>query len=77
MDFDVEGSLSAVERSVSSPQRGGQPARAVTLSRIYPTTVEDLWDAVTNGQRIPRCSCRSAANSSLVAGISWKATQAV
>ena len=49
MDFDVEGSLSAVERSVSSPQRGGQPARAVTLSRIYPTTVEDLWDAVTNG----------------------------
>ncbi len=54
MDFDVEGNLKAVERSVSSLERDGQPARAVTLSRSYPTTVEDLWDAVTNGERIAR-----------------------
>ena len=46
--------LGAVERSVSSLERDGQPARAVTISRSYATTVEDLWDAVTNGQRIPR-----------------------
>ena len=54
MDFNVEGHLSAVERSLSSLERDGQPARAVTLSRSYATTVEDLWDAVTNGERIPR-----------------------
>ena len=54
MNFDVEGNLSAVERSVSALERDGQPARAVTLSRGYATTVEDLWDAVTNGERIPR-----------------------
>ena len=54
MDFDVETHLSAVERSVSALERGGQPARAVTLSRIYLTTVDDLWDAVTNPERIPR-----------------------
>ena len=54
MDFDVEGHLGAVERSVSSLERDGQPARAVTLSRRYPAAVEDLWDAVTNGVRIPR-----------------------
>ena len=54
MDFDVEGHLGAVERSVSSLERDGQPARAVTLSRGYVTTVEDLWDAVTSGERIPR-----------------------
>ena len=54
MEFDVEGHLGAVERSVSSVDRDGQSARAVTLSRSYPTTVEDLWDAVTNGGRIPR-----------------------
>ena len=54
MRFDVESDLGAVDRSVSSPVRDGQPARAVTLSRTYTTTVEDLWDAVTNGERVPR-----------------------
>ena len=54
MGLDVEGHLGAVERSVSSLERDGQPARAVTLSRSYATTVEDLWDAVTNSERIPR-----------------------
>ena len=54
MDFDVEGHLGAVERSVSSLERDGRPARAVTLARGYATTVDDLWDAVTNGERIPR-----------------------
>ena len=53
MELDVEGHLGAVERSVSSVERDGQSARAVRLSRSYPTTVEDLWDAVTNGGRIP------------------------
>ena len=54
MIIDVEGHLGAVERSMSSLELDGQPARAVTLSRSYATTVEDLWDAVTNGERIPR-----------------------
>ena len=39
---------------MSSVERDGHSARAVTLSRSYGTTVEDLWDAVTNGERIPR-----------------------
>ncbi len=52
MDFDVEGQLRRVERSVSSPVREGRPARAITLSRSYATTVDDLWDAVTNGERL-------------------------
>ena len=54
MNFDVECHLGAVQRSMSSPERDGQPARAVTLSRSYPTTIEDLWDAVTDAERIPR-----------------------
>ena len=54
MDFDVEGHLGAVKRSVASLERDGQPARAVVLSREYATTVEDLWDALTSGERIPR-----------------------
>ena len=54
MDLDVAGNLGALERSVSSLERDGQPARAVTLSRGYDTTVDDLWDAVTSRERIPR-----------------------
>ena len=54
MDFDFKGQLGVAERSVSSLERDGQPARAVTLSRSFATTVADLWDAVTNAERIPR-----------------------
>ena len=54
MDFDVESHLGATARSVSSLERDGQPARTVTLSRAYDTTVDDLWDAVTSRERIPR-----------------------
>jgi len=54
MEFDAEGQLGAVERSVSSLERDGRPARGVTLSRNFATTVEDLWDAVTSPERIPR-----------------------
>ena len=38
---------------MSSLERDGQPARAVTLSRSFETSVENLWDAVTNAGRIP------------------------
>ena len=54
MDFDVAGNLGAVERSTSLLERDGRPARAVTLARSFAVAVEELWDAVTNGERIPR-----------------------
>lgn len=52
--FDVEGHLLSVVRSVSSLLRDARGAHAVTLARSYATTVDSLWDAVTNGTRIPR-----------------------
>ncbi len=54
MNFDVGEHLGATERSVSVLERDGQPVRAVILSRRYATTLEDLWDAVTNSERLPR-----------------------
>ena len=54
MVFDVKGHLAAVERSVSSLEFKGRPARAVTLSRCFATAAEDLWDAVTSRERLPR-----------------------
>ncbi len=54
MTFDVKAHLAAAERSVAVLRRDGKPAHAVMLARSYATPVDNLWDAVTNGERIPR-----------------------
>ncbi len=54
MNLNAETHLAAVHRSVSFLERDGQSASAVTLSRSYSTTLEDLWDAGTSAERIPR-----------------------
>lgn len=54
MSFDVGHHLGAVERSVHALERDGQPARSVTLSRSYDTDADDLWDALTSKDRLPR-----------------------
>ena len=54
MEFDAEQHLAEVDRSVTFLERDGQRASAVTLSRVIATNIENLWDAVTNAQRIPR-----------------------
>ncbi|MEM9938745.1 MAG: SRPBCC family protein [Pseudomonadota bacterium] len=51
---DIETYLGAVERSVVSLEKEGAPARAVVLSRSYNTSAEDLWEAVTSSERLPR-----------------------
>jgi uncharacterized protein YndB with AHSA1/START domain len=52
--IDVIRTIGAVTREVSSRERDGRPARVVVASRTYDTTVEDVWDALTNPERIPR-----------------------
>ena len=54
IDLDVEAQLSAAARSVASLERDGQSARAVILSRSFETAADDLWEAVTSRDRIPR-----------------------
>lgn len=54
MNFDVDTHLGAVTRSVSELEYEGKPARAVHLTRTFETSVDDLWDAVTNHERLPR-----------------------
>ena len=52
MDFDAAIHLAAIERSVSSLERDGRPAHAVTIARSFETTGGDLWDAVTSSERL-------------------------
>ncbi len=41
-------------REVRDLEHEGKPARAVEGSRVYLTGTDDLWDALTNTERIPR-----------------------
>ncbi|MCB7137105.1 SRPBCC family protein [Cellulosimicrobium marinum] len=51
---DLIAELETVRRRVGSAELPAGEARVVTLSRTYPAAVEDVWDAVTNPERIPR-----------------------
>jgi uncharacterized protein YndB with AHSA1/START domain len=54
MEIDVGRQIGAVDREVRSSERDGTPMRTVVLSRVYKTSLDDLWDAVTNAERLPR-----------------------
>jgi uncharacterized protein YndB with AHSA1/START domain len=41
---------------VGSRGHEGWPARVVVATRTYDRTIEDVWDALTNPERIPRWS---------------------
>ncbi|WP_280236459.1 SRPBCC family protein [Nocardia cyriacigeorgica] len=43
-----------VVREVRNGERGGVPTRIAVARRNYSTDREDLWDALTNAERIPR-----------------------
>jgi uncharacterized protein YndB with AHSA1/START domain len=52
--IDVIHEISSVDRQVGSRTLGAGEARTVTVSRVYDTPPEDLWDACTNPERISR-----------------------
>jgi uncharacterized protein YndB with AHSA1/START domain len=54
MNIDVAQSAGAVARAVRKATRDGRPARVVVADCSFDTTVEDLWDAITNPERIRR-----------------------
>jgi hypothetical protein len=54
MNLDVASYIGAVTREVVGREHEGKPARVVVASRSYDTTPEDLWDALTTAERIPR-----------------------
>jgi uncharacterized protein YndB with AHSA1/START domain len=54
MEFDIPRQIGAVTRKLETRLHEGRPARVVVAARTYDTTVDDLWDAITNKERIPR-----------------------
>ena len=54
MTDEIAALIGAVTREVRNIEYEGKPAAAVVASRSYDTDIEDLWDAITNADRLPR-----------------------
>jgi uncharacterized protein YndB with AHSA1/START domain len=54
MNIDPVSTAGLVDREVRSGFRDGAPTKVVVARRTYATGQADLWDAVTNAERIPR-----------------------
>jgi uncharacterized protein YndB with AHSA1/START domain len=52
--IDVGHHISAVERTIGERVLEAGAARVLTASQTYDATVEELWDACTSAERIPR-----------------------
>jgi uncharacterized protein YndB with AHSA1/START domain len=52
--LDVKATVAAVGRELRGTTRDGTAMRVIVVTRTYPTTLEDAWDALTSKERIPR-----------------------
>lgn len=53
MENDISATVGKVERKLEKVQRNGRDAWCLTATRIYETSLDDAWDALTNPERIP------------------------
>jgi uncharacterized protein YndB with AHSA1/START domain len=54
VDIDVDRQIKAVQRDIGNRTIDSGEAHVITVSQSYNTDPADLWDAVTNADRIPR-----------------------
>ena len=52
--MDIAGQAGQVQRAVRADERDGEPTRIVLATQVYPTGIDDVWDAMTNPERLPR-----------------------
>ncbi|WP_336992212.1 SRPBCC domain-containing protein [Leucobacter sp. VD1] len=52
--IDVNSQVTAVSRELRDEEIDGTPARVQSLSQEYPAAIDDVWEAVTNADRIAR-----------------------
>jgi uncharacterized protein YndB with AHSA1/START domain len=52
--IDVTQQINAVRRQIGSRMLEAGEARVSTIGQTYDATVDDVWDACTNPERIPR-----------------------
>ncbi len=52
--MDPTAAVNAILRELRDADRDGKPARVIVAERRYPALADDVWDALTNPERIPR-----------------------
>jgi uncharacterized protein YndB with AHSA1/START domain len=52
--IDVQKQVQAVTRTVGTRDADGTIHRVSVISQVYDTDIDDLWEAVTDPERIPR-----------------------
>ncbi|MFI5493966.1 SRPBCC family protein [Actinoplanes sp. NPDC051859] len=52
--IQVKQQISAVRRTLGSRQLEAGEAKVATITQVYDTDIDDLWEAVTSAGRIPR-----------------------
>ena len=52
--MDVNAQLGAVARGIQTKEVDGVLSFVQTLAQTYPSPIDDVWDAVTTAERIPR-----------------------
>jgi uncharacterized protein YndB with AHSA1/START domain len=55
---NITGQVHEIGRHLATTERDGQTAWVATITRTYPTTVEDLWEALTSPERLDRWFAR-------------------
>jgi len=51
---DIQAQFEAVDRGLDVETRDGEDWRIQTLGQTYRASLDDVWDAVTSAERIPR-----------------------
>ena len=74
--IDVTQQINAVRRQVGSRVLEAGEARTVTISQAYDAAVDDVWDACTNPERIPRWFLPITGDLRVGGGTSCRATRA-
>lgn len=54
MNIDLMTQIGAVNRAVSDRDHAGKVRRVVSASRTFATSPDDLWEAITNAERLAR-----------------------
>ena len=54
MGHDNPTTVGSVRRELTQSEHEGRPVHALVAVRVYGVTRDDLWDALTNAERIPK-----------------------
>jgi uncharacterized protein YndB with AHSA1/START domain len=52
--MDIEAQIDAVDRALTTGDRDGAQTHVQTIAQTYRAPIDDVWDAVTSAERIPR-----------------------